>query len=152
MACFNVSSNKEKSLVLRAASGSNHVAETLSADRSGGKVCKGKALTYASAVDRIGDRLRILEEEVDVMKRDFIEGMEERKKLMDEISQQFQVLKQYLRYGNGVGVLIVNPRKNGRGGTGLSQVLHWQSNPSLFIRDPRANMGAFEVSADTDEP
>ncbi|XP_057459891.1 uncharacterized protein LOC130750358 [Actinidia eriantha] len=155
MACFNVSSNKEKSLVSRAASGSNHVDETLSADRSGGKVCKGKALTYASAVERIGDRLRILEEEVDVMKRDFIEGMEERKKLMNEISQQFQVLKHYLRSGNHVsadGVLIVNPRKNGRGATGLSQLLHWQSNPSLFIRDPGANMGAFEVSADTDEP
>ena len=97
MACFHVSRNKEKSFVLRAACRSNNVVETSSADRSGGKVCKGKALTYASEVERIGDRLTILEEEVDVMKRDFIEGMEERKTLMDKISQQFQVINHYHR-------------------------------------------------------
>ncbi|XP_028095736.1 uncharacterized protein LOC114295641 [Camellia sinensis] len=94
------------------------------------------------------------------MKQAFIESMEERKKLTNEICQQFRVIRNGLHSRKQVtgdesthGVLVVNPHQNrGRGGgtgLGLSQVLHQQSNPSIVFRDLRATMEAFEEPADT---
>ncbi|KAL7191485.1 hypothetical protein ACSBR2_023544 [Camellia fascicularis] len=156
-----VLSNKEQSSSDSiVASSSNPVSEISSVNRSGGKLCKDKALMYGSEVDRLNDRLRTLEEETEIMKQAFIESMDERKKLMNEICQQFRVIRIVLRPRKQVtgdesthGVLVVNPHQNrggGKGtGLGLSQVLHQQSNPSIVIRDLRATMEAFEEPADT---
>ncbi|CAL5327620.1 unnamed protein product [Camellia sinensis] len=155
-------SNKEQSSSDSiVASSSNPVSEISSVNRSGGKLCTDKALMYGSEVDRLNDRLRTLEEETEIMKQAFIENMEERKKLMNEICHQFRVICNGLRSKKQVtgdesthGVLVVNPHQNrGRGGggtgLGLSQVLHQQSNPSIVIRDLRATMEAYEEPADT---
>lgn len=115
--------NNEKSSGRPLASGSNLTAETSSANHSEGKFCKGKELMYASdQVQLLSERLRSLEEEAEVMNQAFIESLEERKKLINEISHQFRVISHYRVYGK-------------QDSTGLSQVLHQESNPSLVIRN-----------------
>ncbi|XP_059642893.1 uncharacterized protein LOC132284781 [Cornus florida] len=143
----STSSDKEESSD-SGASSSNHVAGKASARHFGGKRHEGrKVLVSAAEVKLIDERLRNLEEEAEVMKKSFFESMEERKKLMNEIDQQFQAIHrslhskiQFTVERSSDGILIINPHKIKNGGTrtGLSQILHEESNPSLVIRDLRA--------------
>ncbi|XAR67797.1 hypothetical protein NMG60_11002707 [Bertholletia excelsa] len=134
----------------------NQVVQVSSLDCHGGHESKGKALVYASKVEQLHDRLRTLEQETEIMKQAFFKAMEERKKLMNEIYQQFQVIhhcissvKQVRGHESMDGVLIDISHKNGVAGTGLSQVLHQQSNPLLVIRDLRATITVLKEPADS---
>lgn len=121
--------DNEMSSILPLGSGSNLVAETSSANHSEAKLCKGKELMHASDQVRwLSGRLRSLEEEAEVMNHAFVESLEERKKLINEISHQFRVISRYRVSRNPVT-------------TGLSQVLHQETNPSLVIRNRKATYG-----------
>ncbi|KAK9281914.1 hypothetical protein L1049_004822 [Liquidambar formosana] len=113
---------------------------------------EGKILLGAGEVKQISERLRILEEEGEMLKQAFFGSIEERKKLMNEIYQQFQIIHRRLRNKSTEeshdGASNVYLFEDGSMETGLSQVLHEDSNPSLVIRDLRSNMLAFQDSAD----
>lgn len=57
-----------------------------------------KAVVCNSEVEELNERLRILEEETETMKQELFESAQERKKLMNDIYQQFQMLEIDPRY------------------------------------------------------
>ncbi|XP_062008064.1 uncharacterized protein LOC133725055 [Rosa rugosa] len=64
--------------------------------------CKGKAvLCSSSEIEELNERMRILEEETESMKQELFEGAEERRKLINEIYQQFQILTRELKFNDG---------------------------------------------------
>lgn len=74
---------------------------------SGGKVCnnsscKGKGILQAGVVEHLNGRLKILEEETKTMKQDILEALEERRELMNDIYEQFQIIHSHLRVRNQV--------------------------------------------------
>lgn len=122
------------------------------------KYHKGMVVFQAGEVEQLNKRLQILEEDAAVIKQSFFSSVEERKKLIREIHQLFQIIHHFLclqSQGTGekthAGALIINPHKDGRMGTGLSQVLIQDSNPALVTRGLRANMLAFQGTAESEE-
>ncbi|PRQ50551.1 hypothetical protein RchiOBHm_Chr2g0134481 [Rosa chinensis] len=64
--------------------------------------CKGKAVLCSSnEIEELNERMRILEEETESMKQELFEGAEERRKLINEIYQQFQILTRELKFNDG---------------------------------------------------
>ncbi|CAA2987092.1 Hypothetical predicted protein [Olea europaea subsp. europaea] len=101
------SKNKEKSLDLRAST-SNHTVTNISSESS---FEERKLVASAKEIKRLDERLRILEEEDEMLKKALMESLEERTRLKTEDRRE-----------------------------GLLQVLIQESNPSLVTRDlrPRA--------------
>ncbi|KAJ4718476.1 Calcium-binding EF-hand family protein isoform 1 [Melia azedarach] len=133
------------------ASGSNEAAQKSLLKYSRSRVYdysgKGKEILQANGVEELNERLKILEEETEAMKQAFIETMEERKKLVNEIYQDFLKIHHRRHFGNQVTEvkvldrsLIVNPSNEAEMGSGLLQVLCEDSNPCIVTRDHRANM------------
>ncbi|KAG6734015.1 hypothetical protein I3842_01G252100 [Carya illinoinensis] len=67
---------------------------------SGNKVCisscKGKAVMQTGMVEQLNERLEILEEETETMKKDLFGVLEERRTLVNEIYEQFQIIQHCL--------------------------------------------------------
>ncbi|KAK9232356.1 hypothetical protein WN943_022602 [Citrus x changshan-huyou] len=135
------------------ASGSNEAAKKLLVNCSTRKmICsysrKGKEILQANIrVEELNERLNSLEVENEAMKQAFIETLEERNKLVQEIYRDFQKLHQRHRLGNQVTGLkiwdesiIVNSSYEAVMGSGLSQVLFEESNPCIVTRDHSANL------------
>lgn len=59
------------------------------------------ALCSSSEIEELNDRLRILEEETETMKQELFESAEERKTLMNEIYQQFQMFTRESKFKDG---------------------------------------------------
>lgn len=63
----------------------------------------GKAvLCSSSEIEELNERLRILEEETETMKQELFESAEERKKLMNEVYQQFQMFTRESQFNDGI--------------------------------------------------
>ncbi|MCD9643774.1 hypothetical protein HAX54_031473 [Datura stramonium] len=73
-------------------------------------------------------RLRILEDEAEILKVAFLEGVQERRMLVNEIQNDFQAAFPYL---------------NKRQRHGLPQILCEESNPAVVIRELRASEAVF---------
>ncbi|GKV45453.1 hypothetical protein SLEP1_g52529 [Rubroshorea leprosula] len=89
----------------------------------------GKVYLPENEVNRLVERLKVLEEETEIIKEAFFETMEERRRLMSEVYQQFQTLRLCLHHKNAVG------RKK----AGLSQVLMENYSPRVLTRVCRIN-------------
>ncbi|XVF24738.1 hypothetical protein REPUB_Repub13aG0152900 [Reevesia pubescens] len=95
--------------------------------------CKGKVVLQASEGEELKTRLKILEEENEILKQAFLETVVERKQLANEICQLFQTLRYSLHHKDqedghksSFGSLIIKHSKGQGGGTAessLSQVL-----------------------------
>ncbi|XP_059458105.1 uncharacterized protein LOC132187715 isoform X2 [Corylus avellana] len=121
--------------------------------------CKGKGVLQAGVVEQLNHRLKILEEETETMKKDIFGALEERRNLVNEIIEQFQILQHHLCLQNQVigetscdetscdDTMISNSPKGGRMETGLSEIVCQEPNLSLVTRDLRANMLAFQEPA-----
>ena len=72
---------------------------------------KGTAVLQGSEVEELNERLKVLEEETEMMKETFFWSLEERKVMMNEIYKQFQLLHGCLKPGTLVieESSIVNP-------------------------------------------
>ena len=82
------------------------------------KYHKGMVVFQAGEVEQLNKRLQILEEDAAVIKQSFFSSVEERKKLIREIHQLFQIIHHFLclqSQGTGekthAGALIINPHK-----------------------------------------
>ncbi|KAJ7002851.1 hypothetical protein NC653_008159 [Populus alba x Populus x berolinensis] len=89
------------------ASSSNELVEISPKNSSRVKACsdssKGKQLkqvSEAGKIKQLSKRLKTLEEETEPMKQEFFQHMEERKKLVAEIHQQFQTIHHFLQFEN----------------------------------------------------
>lgn len=89
------------------ASSSNELVEISPTNSSRVKACsdspKGKQLkqvSEAGKIKQLSKRLKTLEEETEPMKQEFFQHMEERKKLVAEIHQQFQTIHHCLQFEN----------------------------------------------------
>ncbi|KAG8379779.1 hypothetical protein BUALT_Bualt07G0125800 [Buddleja alternifolia] len=113
------------------ASSSNHMAAEKSYRNlilEDGHSCSRKA-----EMKRLEGRLRVLEEEAEMLKGAFLESVEGRRKLMSEIYEHFETIqKRELERAE-----LHTHGKNRR--AGLLQVLWQESNPSLVNRGLRAN-------------
>ncbi|XP_021813324.1 uncharacterized protein LOC110756230 isoform X1 [Prunus avium] len=104
-----------------------------------------KAVVCNSEVEELNERLRILEEETETMKQELFESAQERKKLMNDIYQQFQMLEidpRYLvarEFKSTDENTSVNSSQDERMGTSLLDILHQDPHPSLVTRNLRAN-------------
>ncbi|KAG5618722.1 hypothetical protein H5410_018546 [Solanum commersonii] len=82
-----------------------------------------KELVHAEQVKLLDKRLRVLEDEAEILKVVFLEGVEERRKLVNEIQNEFQAAFGY-------------PKRQRHG---LLQILREESNPAVVIRKLRAS-------------
>ncbi|XP_022777118.1 uncharacterized protein LOC111318522 [Durio zibethinus] len=80
--------------------------------------CKGKVALQASEAEELNTRLKILEEEYEILKQAFLETVVERKELVNEIYQLFQTLRNSLHrkdqedgHRTSHGSLIIKPFK-----------------------------------------
>lgn len=82
----------------------------------------GKAvLSSSSEIEELNERLRILEEETETMKQELFESAEVRKKLMNEIYQQFEMFTREFKFSDAN--TNVNSSEDERIGTSLSNIL-----------------------------
>ncbi|KAM4100523.1 hypothetical protein ACJW30_05G074500 [Castanea mollissima] len=152
------SSSDRKLLTDSKASDSKKIVKPVSC--SGGKVsnnssCKGKGILQAGVVEHLNGRLKILEEETKTMKQDILEALEERRELVNDIYEQFQIIHSHLRVRNQVmgessydDTLIANSPQDGRIiGTGITEIFLQEPNMSLVTRDLRAGTLEFQESA-----
>ncbi|KAK1364013.1 Serine--tRNA ligase [Heracleum sosnowskyi] len=111
-----------------------------------------KATLTASEVKQLLDRrIKALEERAEFSKQALLDGLEERKKLMDEIYTRLQFIRHSLSVENqeteqksSQGPLIYNsckPNQKGRTRNGLSQVLDQEAQ--LIAREVKVNTKAF---------
>ncbi|KAK4839025.1 hypothetical protein QYF36_018398 [Acer negundo] len=111
-----------------AASGSHEAVRNCSTIASKGNI----------EVEEVDKRLMKLEEETEAMKQTFIESIEEKKILVNEISEQLRRIHLCYCLGkqaNENGSLVVNSSsKHAAMETGLSQVLIEDSNPCIVKR------------------
>jgi len=63
---------------------------------------RGKGVLQAGVVEQLNDRLKILEEETETMKEDIFGALEERRQLVNEIFEQFQIIQHHLFLQNQV--------------------------------------------------
>ncbi|XP_015161661.1 uncharacterized protein [Solanum tuberosum] len=82
-----------------------------------------KELVHAEQVKLLDKRLRVLEDEAEILKVVFLEGVEERRKLVNEVQNEFQAAFGY-------------PKRQRHG---LLQILREESNPAVVIRKLRAS-------------
>ncbi|KAK2651718.1 hypothetical protein Ddye_011574 [Dipteronia dyeriana] len=123
-----------------AASGSHEAVRNCSTIAS-----KGKEILQANAeVEEVDKRLMKLEEETEAMKQTFIESIEERKLLVNEISERLRRIHLCYCLGkqaNENGSLVAySSSKHAAMETGLSQVLTEDSNPCIVNRYHRSTM------------
>lgn len=87
------SGNKEKSIAY-----SHHLAESSSSNFSVEEAnYRNKELVHAEQVKLLDKRLRILEDEAEILKLAFLEDVEERRKLVNEIRNEFQAAFGYTK-------------------------------------------------------
>ncbi|KAJ8536176.1 hypothetical protein K7X08_034577 [Anisodus acutangulus] len=113
--------NKGKSVAY-----SHHLAE--SSSRNFCANYRNKELVHAEQVKLLDKRLRILEDETEILKVAFFEGVEERRKLVTVIQNEFQAALGY-------------PKRQRRG---LPQILGEVSNPAVVIRELRSSEAVFQ--------
>ncbi|XP_021298327.1 uncharacterized protein LOC110427198 isoform X1 [Herrania umbratica] len=108
--------------------------------------CKGKGVVLqASEAEQLNTRLKILEEENEIMKLALLETAMERKELVNEICHLFQTLQHYSLHHkdeedghrSSYGSLILKPSKGG--GTESSGVSQLQLE-NQGSEDPKANI------------
>ncbi|KAG6780358.1 hypothetical protein POTOM_013213 [Populus tomentosa] len=99
--------NGKNPLTESRASSLNELVEISPTNSSRVKACsdstKGKQLkqvSEAGKIKQLSKRLKTLEEETEPMKQEFFQHMEERKKLVAEIYQQFQTIHHCLQFEN----------------------------------------------------
>ncbi|KAL6144877.1 hypothetical protein ACLB2K_055567 [Fragaria x ananassa] len=93
---------------------------------------KGKAvLCSSSEIEELNERMRILEEETESMKQELFESAEERRKLTNEIYQQFQILTREFKIN--VGSTSENSSQDARTGTHLSEDLQQELAQTLSM-------------------
>ncbi|KAM6585985.1 hypothetical protein CsatB_012987 [Cannabis sativa] len=99
-----------------------------------------KAVLWGSEVDELKERLKILEEETEIIKDAFFWSLKERKHMMKEIYQQFQLLHHLLQTQNLVleENSGVNPFENVEFRKSLLEFL--SPNPSLLTRELKAEV------------
>ncbi|KAK1268155.1 hypothetical protein QJS04_geneDACA006447 [Acorus gramineus] len=110
------------------------------------------SFTGQKSVDEIGllgAKLRVLEEDNRVMKEVLVQSLEERAELISEITWRFGAICRRLnrpKSGNGCrsGSLSVEHLERRNISTGLSQVLHQNSNTLLTRRSMKVNFSAFQ--------
>ncbi|KAL5574538.1 hypothetical protein UlMin_016237 [Ulmus minor] len=98
-----------------------------------------KAVLWGREVEELNERLRILEAETEAMKEAFFWSMEERKNMMNEIYQQFQLLHRCVHPKNQVIAESSSFKafEDGRNKSNLPEILNLDPNPTLVIRDLR---------------
>ncbi|KAK3219271.1 hypothetical protein Dsin_013241 [Dipteronia sinensis] len=106
---------------------------------------KGKEIVQANIeVEEVDKRLMKLEEETEAMKQTFIESIEERKMLLNEISEQFRRIHLCYCLGKQANenrsFAVNSSSKHTATETGLSQVLIEDSNPCIVNRYHRSTM------------
>ncbi|KAK4735727.1 hypothetical protein R3W88_009988 [Solanum pinnatisectum] len=84
---------------------------------------RNKEVVHAEQVKLLDKRLRILEDEAEILKVVFLEGVEERRKLVNEVQNEFQAAFRYPKLQRH----------------GLLQILREESNPAVVIRKLRAS-------------
>ncbi|KDP37043.1 hypothetical protein JCGZ_06099 [Jatropha curcas] len=99
-------SNGRKLLTDSRASSSNEVAKMSLVSPSRGKVyvnsCEGEQILQGIEIEQLKARLEFLEEESKLMRLEFLDHVEEKKKMVNEIFQQFQTIYHYLELENSV--------------------------------------------------
>ncbi|CAN4088582.1 unnamed protein product [Withania somnifera] len=114
------SGNKGKSTAY-----SYHVAESSSRNFSAEEAnYRIKELVHAEQVKLSYKRLRILEGEAEILEVAFLEGVEERRKLVNEIENEYQAALEY-------------PKCHER--HGFPQILCEESKPAVVMRELRAS-------------
>ncbi|XP_062089917.1 uncharacterized protein LOC133796430 isoform X2 [Humulus lupulus] len=105
-----------------------------------------KAVLWGSEVEELQERLKILEEETEIMKDAFFWSLKERKYMMKEIYQQFQLLNHCLQTRNLVlgESSGVNPFENVEFRKSLPEILSPYPNPSLLTRELKARVLALQ--------
>ncbi|XP_030489910.2 uncharacterized protein LOC115706407 isoform X2 [Cannabis sativa] len=108
-----------------------------------------KAVLWGSEVDELKERLKILEEETEIIKGAFFWSLKERKHMMKEIYQQFQLLHHLLQTQNLVleENSGVNPFENVEFRKSLLEILSPHPNPSLLTRELKAEVLALQEPA-----
>ncbi|PON90054.1 hypothetical protein TorRG33x02_140860 [Trema orientale] len=120
----------------------NELPVKFSRSKACGDTTRGnKAVLRGSEVEELNERLKILEEETEIIKDAFFWSLEERKHMMNEIYQQFQLLNRGLQTGNLVlgessGVYPFEDRKFRKS---LLEILGRDPNPCLLTRELKAN-------------
>lgn len=102
---YNSEKGKKPLTNLEAASSKTGARNKLPVSFSRSKACgdssKGnKAVFCGSEVEELKERLKILEEETEIIKDAFFWSLEERRHMINEIYQQFQLLNRCLQTGN----------------------------------------------------
>ncbi|XP_058004555.1 uncharacterized protein LOC110648212 isoform X1 [Hevea brasiliensis] len=146
--------NGEK-LLTRARS-SNGVSKMSLANTSRGKIHRnsheGKQVLQGNEIEQLRERLKFLEEESKIMKQEFLEHVEEKKKFVKEIYKQFRTIHRCLQLENPVyggrdfdGSFIANPCQVEAGlETGLSKILCQDSIACNVTSDQRTNILALK--------
>ncbi|XP_059303490.1 uncharacterized protein LOC132055598 [Lycium ferocissimum] len=119
----SMSGNKGKSIAY-----SHHLADSSSRNFCAEEAnYRNKEVVHAEQVKILDKRLRILEDEAELIKEAFLEGVEERRKLVNATQNEIQA---------------VNNRKRHR--HGLPQLLSEESNPAVVIRELKASDAVFQ--------
>lgn len=138
MSSYSGGSGKSPEMLSQGVSVSNMNHEQGESSKTGIQEMGNESDKLVVMIKPIEQRLRILEEEDEVLKESIFRSMEERKILMDEILQQFQDIYNHLngriiiqeREPNSSSIQALKEEKK----PGLMQVLWQDSNPSLIIR------------------
>ncbi|EXB67247.1 hypothetical protein L484_025726 [Morus notabilis] len=115
-----------------------------------GDSSKGKAEMWGSEVEELSERLKILEEETQIIKEAVFWSLEERKSMMNEICKQFQLLQGYLQPKNHLVIkesFYVNPFEDGRFRKSLPNIQIPDPKPCLLTKELKANALAFQEHA-----
>ncbi|KAL3511927.1 hypothetical protein ACH5RR_024644 [Cinchona calisaya] len=124
------SSNTGKSLELRVLN-TNHACEMSSDTSTRKRDYRNKMEINNRLIKLLDERLRILEEEDEILKEEFTRRMKGRSELLNDVLKQFQVIEPIKKHMR----------------TGLKQVLFRESNPSLVTRSSSARAGAIQDPA-----
>eukprot|EP00257_Ricinus_communis_P004449 XP_002517686.2 uncharacterized protein LOC8282706 [Ricinus communis] len=149
--------NGRKLLTDSRASNSTEVVKLPLANSSSGKKGyvnsrNGKQVMQSSEIEQLSERLKFLEEESKLMKQEFLEQVEERKQLVNEIYQHFRAIYHCLQLEDPESgercfdeTYILYPREEGGLGTGLSEVLRQDSSSYVITgEDQRTNIMALK--------
>ncbi|OIT40265.1 PREDICTED: uncharacterized protein LOC109237011 [Nicotiana attenuata] len=124
-----MSGNKGKSLA--SYTYSCHLAESSSSAEGG---YRNKEIVQAEQVKLVDKRLRILEDETELLKVAFYESVEERRRLVHAIQNEFQAVC------NGEHTFGYTKRQR----HGLPQILGEDTNPAVVFRELRASEAVFQ--------
>ncbi|XP_043722505.1 uncharacterized protein LOC122669729 [Telopea speciosissima] len=110
-----------------------------------GDFTNSKSQLRHSKVKQLQRRLQILEEDTEATKNEFFACVDECNQLLNEVTQKFYTVHQYLRspmIGEECveGALILGTDKGKTMRTGLLQVLYQEPNPSLVTRIHKADI------------